>query len=273
MFRLFSLIAAACLAALCWASARPAEAQAASSAGPAAARPEAQPMTQGFRDDFDRLDPARWYVSDGWTNGPHQDCTWSRRAVRVQGGMLRLTHLPGGGETPHPLCGEIRTRGFLQYGLIEARIRTPRGSGKNAALFTFSKPSGKGPHDEIDIEILTRNPAEATFNTFVDGKPAQGGVAPVDPPFDEAFHTVAIDWAPERIRWFVDGRMIHETAPGIERPTHPQQLFLSFWSTTTLTDWMGRQDANAGPLDYEVDWIAWTPHGAGCLFPQSLACR
>ena len=128
MFRLFSLIAAACLAALCWASARPAEAQAASSAGPAAAGPEAQPMTQGFRDDFDRLDPARWYVSDGWTNGPHQDCTWSRRAVRVQGGMLRLTHLPGGGETPHPLCGEIRTRGFLQYGLIEARIRIPLGT-------------------------------------------------------------------------------------------------------------------------------------------------
>ena len=157
--------------------------------------PEPHPDTAGFFEDFtEGLDRDRWYVSDGWTNGDWQDCHWSAGAVRVQDGTLTLFHIPAPEDGDRPAqCGEVQTRARLHHGTFEARIRTPRGSGKNAALFTFSKPSGKGPHDEIDIEILTRKPAEATFNTFVDGKPAQGGVAPVDPLFDEAFHTVAID--------------------------------------------------------------------------------
>lgn len=37
----------------------------------------------GFVEEFETLDEGRWYVSDGWTNGPHQNCTWSRDAVQV----------------------------------------------------------------------------------------------------------------------------------------------------------------------------------------------
>lgn len=229
-------------------------------------------MENGFRDDFDNLDEGRWYVSDGWTNGRHQDCTWSRRAVRAQGGMLRLSHLPGAGDNPAPLCGEIQTRDFLQYGTIEARIRTPRGSGKNAAVFTYAGPVHHSPHDEIDIEVLTRDPGKVAFNTFVDGKPAQGKTVPVRPPLDRAFHTLAMQWRPDGVSWFIDGVPVHRTAAGATLPDHPQKLFLSFWSTTTLTDWMGKPDPASGPLEFDIDWIAWTPLGAPCLFPESLAC-
>ena len=30
-----------------------------------------------FVDDFKSFDRSRWYVSDGWNNGSHQNCTWS----------------------------------------------------------------------------------------------------------------------------------------------------------------------------------------------------
>lgn len=228
-------------------------------------------ITQAFRDDFDRLDEGRWFVSDGWTNGKHQDCTWSRRALTVRDGLLTLFHLPGGSGSG-PLCGEVQTRDFMQYGTFEARIRTPRGSGRNASVFTYTGPVNGAPHDEIDIEVLTRNPAQVSLNTFVDGKPANGLVVPIDPPLDGAFHTVGFRWAPEGITWYLDGRAVHRTAPGTALPDHPQKLYMSFWSTTQLTDWMGRQDKQDRPLSYQIDWIAYTPLGAPCPFEGSVAC-
>ena len=43
-----------------------------------------------FFDDFDTLDQSRWYVSDGWSNGAHQNCTWSADQVTASGGTLRV---------------------------------------------------------------------------------------------------------------------------------------------------------------------------------------
>lgn len=230
-------------------------------------------ITQGFRDDFTapRLDARRWYVSDGWTNGPHQDCYWAASAVTVGEGRLKLAHVPGTASA-RPTCGEVQLRGFIHYGTIEARIRAPVASGLNASVFTYTGPSHGTRHDEIDIEVLTRDTGRAEFNTFVDGKPMNGKVAPLDPPLDEAFHDVAIQWGPEAIAWFVDGREVHRTPPGAILPDLPQKLIMSFWSTTSLTDWMGRQGPRTGPLEYQIDWIAYTPPTQRCLFEGSVTC-
>ncbi len=230
-------------------------------------------MRQGFRDDFTApmLNTKRWFISDGWTNGKHQDCEWSKKAVSVREGFLRLAHIPAEGDRK-PLCGEIQARAFLQYGTIEARVRTPRGSGLNASIFTYTGPTYKAPHDEIDIEVLTRDTSEITFNTFVSGKMANGEVVSVDPPIDEAFHTVAMTWEPDRITWYLDGQEVHRTAEGSELPDHPQKIYMSFWSTTMLIDWMGEQGPREGPLEYLVDWVAYTPAGQSCLFEGSVTC-
>lgn len=232
------------------------------------------PDAAGFREDFtEGLDPARWYVSDGWTNGDWQDCHWSGGAVRVQDGQLTLFHIPppeGGGRPAQ--CGEVQTRARLHHGTFEARIRTPRVRGLNASVFTYIGPVHGAPHDEIDIEILTRDPGAMTVNTYVDGKPHNGASAPATPPFDEKFHTVAFRWEPERITWYLDGQEVHRTAPGSPLPSHPQKLYLSFWSTATLTDWLGKQGPRQGPLGYEIDWVAYTPAGKACLFEGSITC-
>lgn len=230
---------------------------------------------QGFFDDFiGGLVKGRWYVSDGWTNGDWQDCFWSASAVKVQDGILNLSHIPRPGKDgPPAFCGELQTTSFLQYGTFEARIRTPRGSGLNASVFTYTGPIHKNPHDEIDIEILSRDPATMTMNTFVAGQAQNGGDTPVTPPLDEAFHTVGFRWAPDGIIWFLDGREVHRTAPGTPIPNHPQKLFMSFWSSATFTDWMGKQTARDTPLNYEIDWVGYTPLGASCLFPASITCK
>ena len=54
-----------------------------------ASQAQADKTGKSFVENFDKLDKKRWYVSDGWSNGDHQNCTWSR-SRRVSGGKLRL---------------------------------------------------------------------------------------------------------------------------------------------------------------------------------------
>jgi endo-1,3-1,4-beta-glycanase ExoK len=225
-----------------------------------------------FFEPFDRLDTGRWFVSDGWTNGDHQNCLWSREAVAVADGILKLSLLPGAApQPPGHLCGEIQTEAVFGHGTYEARIRTSDISGLNAAFFTYIGPVHGKPHDEIDVEILTRDPGTAEFNTFVAGEMMNGGKAPLAPPADGAFHTFAFQWTPDRIRWFVNGEEVHAAEGTL--PQTPMKIYLSHWSTGTLTDWMGPFTPPAGPVVMEVDWVAFTPLGEACRFPESVLCR
>ena len=243
-----------------------------------AVAPPARAISAGeaFFEPFDRLDPARWYVSDGWTNGAHQNCLWSRQAVRIADGVLRLALIPGGGGGPDAaatghLCGEVQTERRYGHGTYEARIRTSDVSGLNAAFFTYIGPVHGKPHDEIDVEILTRDPGTVEVNTFIGGQMLNGAKVPLDPPADAGFRNYAFEWSPAGIRWFVDGQEVHAATGPL--PSSAMKIYLSHWSTGTLTDWMGRFAVPEGPVAMEVDWVAFTPLGAGCQFPGSVLCR
>lgn len=225
-----------------------------------------------FRDDFNTLDSAVWYVSDGWTNGPHQNCDWSESAVSLAEGLLTLRFLPAPADEPtRHLCGEIQSKAVYHYGTYEARIRTPTGSGLNAAFFTYIGPVHEAPHDEIDFEVLTRDTGRVSLNTFVSGAQQNGTTVPVDPPTDQAFHIFSFTWTPDSIRWFIDGKEVHRAETNL--PVTPQKIYFSLWGSDTLTDWMGPFIAPDGPLTMEVDWVSFTPLGEPCQFPDSVLCR
>lgn len=245
---------------------------AAGAAIPAAAE-DRKPKLEAFLDQFDGFDTARWMISDGWSNGAHQNCTWSKAAVDIEDGRLILSFLPQVDGTY--LCGEIQSRGRAQYGTIAARMRTARHSGLNAALFTYIGPVHKQPHDEIDVEVVTRDPGAVTLNTFVDGEPMHGTEVPVVPPADEEWHVFAFRWTPEGINWSIDGVEVHrtpETAAEGTLPQHAQKLYLSHWGSETFVDWMGAFVPPSGPVAFEVDWVAYMPLGEECLFPETLTC-
>jgi endo-1,3-1,4-beta-glycanase ExoK len=233
---------------------------------------EAAAPGHAFRDDFDTLDPALWFISDGWTNGPHQNCDWSESAVDLAEGHLTLSFLPAGDGGPSgQLCGEIQSKAVYHYGTYEARIRTGTGSGLNAAFFTYIGPVHKAPHDEIDFEVLTRDTGRVSLNTFVDGAQQNGTTVPVDPPADQAFHVFSFTWGPDSIRWFVDGKEVHRADTNL--PVTPQKIYFSLWGSDTLTDWMGPFTAPDGPVTMQVDWVAFTPLDATCQFPDSVLCQ
>lgn len=228
-----------------------------------------------FRDDFaDSLDPDRWYVSDGWSNGDWQACTWSRDMAVVEDGMLRLrlATAPDGSPDGYS-CGEVQTHDRFLHGTFEARLRTDAASGVNAAFFTYIGPVHKQPHDEIDVEVLTRDPSRVQFNTYRDGEPRNGRT--VDLPgggsADSDFHVYSFVWEPDRLRWYVNGVLMHEVQ-GADLPRTAQKIYLSHWNTLTMTDWMGEFVDPGRPLDMEVDWVSYTPLGADCPFEGSVAC-
>lgn len=226
---------------------------------------------EAFVDTFDTFDPVRWYVSDGWSNGDHQNCEWSNREVRVRDGQVHLRFT----SRPMPLrrhaCAEIQSRARYGYGTYEARLRTPAGSGLNAAFFTYTGKPGNGPHDEVDFEFLLKDPRLLQFNTHVDGKGGNERVVELDQPADRGFRTYAFVWRPESIRFFVDGREMHRVDDPTKVPSRPSKIFFSLWGTDTLTAWMGPFEASMRPRALVVDRVSFTPLGEACP-PGASVC-
>jgi endo-1,3-1,4-beta-glycanase ExoK len=227
---------------------------------------------QSFRDDFESFDRSRWYVSDGWANGEHQNCTWSKDQLQLVNGVLTLSFEKRETKDRAYVCAELQTHKRFGYGTYEARFKTDTGSGINAAFFTYIGPSDNQPHDEIDFEVLTRDTSKVSVNTYVDGKPRNGSEVDVPGNADAAFNDYAFVWEKDRIRWYVNGELVHEASEPAELPSHPQKIFFSLWGSDTLDDWMGAFDDPGRQLTMEVDWVAYTAPGDPCQFPESVAC-
>ena len=189
---------------------------------------------------YPKLDTKRWFVAHGWNNGSIQSCEWRKEALTPNEGNLRITLSDNGGNISDLGCGEIQTRERYGYGMYSARIRAASGSGLNTAFFTFIGPQHKQPHDEIDFEFLGKNTRKVQLNYYVNGKPQ--GEKMIELGFDasEAMHEYSFVWEPERIRWYIDGKLVHETEKGAIIPTHPSKIYLSLWSASPkVKSWLG----------------------------------
>ncbi|HTM76028.1 MAG TPA: family 16 glycosylhydrolase [Devosia sp.] len=230
-----------------------------------------------FHDDFDSLDTSRWYVSDGWANGAHQNCVWSTSQVTAANGMLEVAFAPVAKQDRQYSCGEIQTKQAYGYGTYEARLKTPAGSGLNAAFFTFIGPQQNKPHDEIDFEILLKDTSIVETTTFVNGKSGDGKVGSgqkhtLPYPSDSDFIDFAMTWEPDQIRYYINGELVRTMTDNATIPSNPQRIFFSLWGTDTLTDWMGAMAPLTAPVAMQVDWVAFTAQGEPCAFPKSVLC-
>ena len=229
-------------------------------------------VTEPFIENFDRLSPVLWYISDGWSNGSHQNCTWSKRALAIPAGKsLQVLFVPDGIFGDAAYCGELQTRRWFKYGTFEARIRTQHNSGLNAAFFTYTGAVHKQPHDEIDFEILTKGPGMVWLNRYVGGDDlGQGEVVRVsDDPW--GYNDYAFIWEQDRIRWFINGELVREVTDHI--PTHRMKVYFSHWGSDAFVNWMGPYERPDGPVAMEVERFAYTPEGVECAFPESILCK
>lgn len=136
--------------------------------------------------------------------------------VRVSGGNMQLvaenrTAQTTWGQTMSYASGAITTRNkfAFTFGVVEARLRLPRGQG---LLSAFSlEPNNKRSPPAINVmNGLGSSPTTANFSyKFYDINGAvralMGGVSGVD--FSDSYHTFTVEWTPDAIRFYVDGAL------------------------------------------------------------------
>lgn len=240
-------------------------------AGFSAAHAQEAANGTSFVDTFEKLDPARWYISDGWTNGAHQNCTWTHKNIKVEQGHLEMTF----NDTPLGerkfSCAEIQTKQRFGYGTYEVRLKAADASGLNSAFFSYIGPTDKSPHDEIDFEILGKNLNEVQVNQYISAKGDNEKLVPVSGGANKGFNDYAFVWEKGRLRFYVNGKLVQDVTDPAKVPTHSQKIFMSLWGTDTLKEWMG-PFSYTGPQTMTVERVSFTALGEKCQFPQSVAC-
>jgi endo-1,3-1,4-beta-glycanase ExoK len=243
-------------------------------AAPAVAAAQEGPA---FIDRFTDLNRAHWYISHGWANGAHQNCTWTDSNLKVNNSVeLSLTNQP---TKDRPFtCAELQSTAFFGFGTYEVRMRAAAGPGLLSAFFTYTgEPHGAGrPHDEIDFEILGKAPTEAFVSYFAKGR-VNSDTAKLGFDATTSMHDYAIEWLPDSIRWYADRRLIREikASEGKPMPTEKQKIYISIWNGTGRDQeaWLGRFVYPGHPLKATFEYIAFTPMGAPCHFPESVVCK
>ena len=220
-----------------------------------------QAATPSWTDHLVRLDPTRWYISNGWSDGAWMLNNFlASQLVTSQSGLsIVLDKAAPGGANPYA-SGEVRTVGAFQYGYFEARVQAPAGAGLDAGFFTYVGASGAQPVNEIDVELLGKN-TRAVQLTYHNG--SNQVATTVALPFDDSAgpHLYAFDWQPTYIRWYVDGKLVlQQTGTNLPLPTAPQQLFMNLWASNSLAAWLGSFTWPNHPLTARVTCVAVEPH-------------
>ncbi|KAF9586222.1 hypothetical protein BGW38_008432 [Lunasporangiospora selenospora] len=139
-------------------------------------------------------------------------------AVIVEDSILKISmsldHSPNEYGRPQGLGSAVSSTRFMLYGKVTARIKT--GSSSPGVVSAFIVRN-EDPGDEIDFEIVGRDPTEAETNFYYRTPPTistdlvdYDNIAKVPLGMNTAtdFHNYEIEWMPEYIIWRVDGVVI-----------------------------------------------------------------
>ena len=247
------------------------------------------------------------YAADcgGGGNEERQCYAVSPDTVSVKDGVLRLTAIkrktrglanPWAGPTGPMKTGEyasgkITTQGKAswRYGRVEARARVPGGQGVWPAIWMMPELSTYGgwpKSGEIDIletvnlgapceplgESCQNGRENRVFGTIHFAGDATGTHKQVSnstpmPSSPDGFHVYAVEWTPEAIAWFVDGRRYAEAkaadwkrddqpagAAPFDQPFH---LILNLAFGGRWPEGVNARgiDEAALPATLEVDWV------------------
>ncbi|NEA47742.1 lectin [Streptomyces sp. SID10815] len=206
-------------------------------ADPAAAPAAAAAAT--FSDTFDgpagsAVDSGKWQLEtgDNVSNHERQYYTSGTKNAALDGqGHLVITarrENPANYQCWYGTCqytsARLNTSGKFsaQYGHVEARMKIPRGQGMWPAFWMLGTDIGQvGWPNSGEIDVMENVGFEpSTVHGTIHG-PGYSGSAGIGAPyslpngqaFADAFHTYAVDWAPDSITWSVDGAVYQRRTP------------------------------------------------------------
>jgi beta-glucanase (GH16 family) len=201
-----------------------------------------QTRTLVWSDEFNgppgsAVDGTKWVFetgngSDGWGNHELEYYTGRTKNAAMDGaGNLVITAyretLGNKFRCRNGACrftsARLKTQGRFEqaYGRFEARMRLPYGQGIWPAFWMLGNNIRRARWPacgEIDImENIGREPS--LVHGTIHG-PGYSGAAGIGAPyaltsgaFGEGFHVFAVEWEPNRIRWYVDGKLYQTRTP------------------------------------------------------------
>lgn len=218
-------------------------------------------------------DPTKWWyetAEPGWVNNELQTYIPGRKGnivtADVSDGTLKIRAIKDGSRV---YSARVNTNDSWTYGYFEASLKLPRGKGTWPAFWMMPAVwSGWPSGGEIDImehvgcvpgEVSSSIHCQAYYHAINTQKTAARTISTV---MDE-FHTYALEWTPQFIRTYVDGKLLFDYNPdryplGRNADTwpfnKPFQLKLNLaWGG----DWGGMYgvDESCLPAVYEIDYV------------------
>lgn len=218
-------------------------------------------------DEFEgnKLDSTKWHDHNpGWKG--REPGYFSPKNVALRDGKLCLTsrvvaleNLPKGYHTF--TTAAVKSKALVKYGYFEINCR-PMKSKASSAFWFYSNTAEEWT--EIDVfEICgvgdrwknTYNMNAHVFHTPTEklhfDRPGKWK-APFN--FADGFHVYALEWNKDVIKWWVDGRVVHEM-----KNTHWHQALHMNFDSETFPEWFGLPDKASLPATFSIDYIrSWS---------------
>ena len=186
--------------------------------------------------------------------------------------LFSVAHVPAGLAEPKAYLGaEVFTETGMTYGRVEFRILAPAGPGVVLALFTY-KPDSHLPEtswESISYDVLGRDEATVIGTKVVTGQGDHSGAVrdttTIKLPESAAlaYHTYALEWSPEHIRWLMDGKELQRLeGDALPQLTAAHDIHLSLFVADSVDGKtapylpVGSPAPSALPRLALVDWIA-----------------
>ena len=245
-----------------------------SCASVSAARAE-DPYALVWADEFDgdSIDPAKWehQVFPGVGSGNRELQHYTNRPVNsfVADGKLVIVAMEEDHLDHAYTSARLHTaeRFAFRYGRVEARIKIPSTKGIWPAFWMMPEKSvyGGWPRSgEIDI-MESVNVASHVHGTIHFGAPRHqyhgaSLAAPEGTLWSDDFHVYSVEWEPNEMRWYVDGKHFStqtewETDGGAYPAPFDQEFHLLL-NVAVGGNWPGSPDETSEfPQRMEVDWV------------------
>jgi beta-glucanase (GH16 family) len=208
-------------------------------------------------DNFDGPLSSTWGVYDSPNSTPPR----SNDMVSVSGGML---HLAGGvsGKAGKDLGSGVMFLKAQKYGRFEVRFRAMAGAGYGAVVLLWPQNNEDWPTvGEIDLaEVTTANRQE--FGTFLHHGSENHQVGTDSKVDFTKFHTIAVEWLPDRVTYFLDGKQFFNvTADKIQTGLPDESAMnLALQLDQGCGDYAGcRNSSTPARVVMDVDWVRIYP--------------
>lgn len=224
-----------------------------------------EPMSDEFEDDG--LDLEKWNLGLAPWRG-RQPGLFSDKNVSVSDGKLHLTMRREKVSDRYEKLGykdytsaALHTKAKAAYGYFETKAKPMNSAGSSS--FWFKRDATPGWNTEIDVFEIGGKASgfehKYNMNVHVFRTPNEnehwsvGGkwVAPWR--LADDYHVYGLDWAPDEIRYFVDGVVVRTV-----ENTHWHQPLSLIFDSETMPDWFGMPDDADLPSTFSVEYVrAW----------------